>query len=378
MWCKRPASSLARPPAKDSEALTPAAAIEWIALSLVPGLGGETYRRLLQRFGLPAHILAADYSDLVEHVSPAVASGIGDCLGSEALKRAGAWLAIPGNQLLTLADSDYPPQLLEISDPPPLLYLKGRRELLAAPSLAVVGSRNATPQGVSNAEAFSRSLSDAGLTIISGLALGIDAAAHRGGLAGRGGSIAVIGTGLDIIYPARNKEIALRLAETGAIVTEFPLGTPAIAANFPRRNRLISGLARGCLVVEATLKSGSLITARLAAEQGREVFAIPGSIHSPLSKGCHSLIKQGAKLVDCAADILDELHLPSPPGSRSKADPVAADDPLLTALGFDPVAIDTLAERVKLPTAEVAARLLTLELDGKLSSLPGGLYQRII
>lgn len=348
-------------------------AADWIALSLVPGLGGETCRQLLKTFGMPANILAAGYNQLIPYVKPAVARAIAERQLDD-VERALTWLAGPDNHLLTLADNDYPQQLFEISDPPPILYVKGRRELLARAALAVVGSRNATPQGASNAEEFSHRLSEAGLTIVSGMALGIDAAAHRGGLAGTGSSIAVIGTGLDIIYPARNKAIALQLAREGAIVSEFPLGTPALAANFPRRNRIISGLARGCLVVEATLKSGSLITARLAAEQGREVFAIPGSIHSPFSKGCHALIKQGAKLVDAAADILEELHLPVTPAIEN---PAPSADALLDAMGFDPVAIDTLVNRTAQPAEEISARLLVLELESRVASLPGGLYQRL-
>ena len=355
---------------------SPADAADWIALSLIPGLGAESYRQLLKAFGLPANVFSASYSALTAVVRPAVARAIGSPPADEALERALTWLKFPANHLITLADTDYPPQLLQVPDPPPLLYVKGRRELLAAPSLAVVGSRNATPQGVSNAEQFSKSVSDAGLAIVSGMALGIDAAAHRGGLAGAGSSIAVVGTGLDIIYPPRNKEIALRLAREGTIVSEFPLGTPAIAANFPRRNRIISGLARGCLVVEATLNSGSLITARLAGEQGREVFAIPGSIHSPFSKGCHALIKQGAKLVDSAGDILEELgwQVPTTNGDQGLT---ALADPLLEAMGFDPVAVDTLAARSRQSAEEISTRLLTLELEGRVASLSGGLYQRL-
>jgi DNA processing protein len=286
-----------------------------------------------------------------------------------------AWLVRPGNSLMTLADEDYPRALLEIADPPALLYCKGRRALLNQPGLGIVGSRNATPQGVRDAEAFAHALSDAGLTIVSGLALGIDAAAHRGGLAGAGSSVAVIGTGLDRIYPARNKALAHQLAESGIIVSEFPLGTPPLPGHFPRRNRLISGLARGVLVVEAAPDSGSLITARVATEQGREVFAIPGSIHSPLARGCHALIKQGAKLVESAADILDELAWQqrlAPP-----ALPETLSDPLLAALDGAPATIDTLAQRTGLTLEALSAKLLALELDGRIASLPGGRYQII-
>jgi len=246
--------------------------------------------------------------------------------------------------------------------------------LLALPALAMVGSRNATPQGISNAQQFARAFSDAGLTIVSGLALGIDAAAHQGGLDGAGSTIAVLGTGADLLYPQRNRTLGERIAREGLIVSEFPLGTPPNGGNFPRRNRVISGLARGCLVVEAALASGSLITARLAAEQGREVFAIPGSIHSPHSKGCHALIKQGAKLVECAQDVLQELGIH---GSVAAPSAEAAAAPgLLAHLAYEPCDIDTLCARSGLTAQVVSAMLLQLELDGKVASLPGGLYQR--
>ena len=310
-------------------------------------------------------------------VKPTVAQAICKREYGEAVQQTLSWLATPGNHLVTLSDDDYPSQLLQIPDPPPLFYAKGRRELLAAPSIAIVGSRNATPQGMRDAEQFALALSEAGLTVTSGLALGIDWAAHKGGLAGQGSSIAVVGTGLDIIYPRRNKDIAMQLAKDGLIISEFPLGTGPITGNFPRRNRIISGLSRGCLVIEATLKSGSLITARLAAEQGREVFAIPGSIHSPFSKGCHWLIKQGGKLAESASDILEELHWTTSAKTEVLSVTGKDSDSIIVAMGFDPIGIDSLAIRSKLSTAEVSARLLTLELNGKIASLPGGLYQRL-
>ena len=352
----------------------------WLALDLIPGLGGEGLRRLLARFGAPSAVLAQSVSNLSQTVAPAVARAIADGPSAQKLDASLKWLDVESNHLLTLADDDYPAQLLEIADPPPVLYLKGRRELLRRPGLAVVGSRNATPSGLQNAEAFARNLSEAGFTIISGMALGIDAAAHRGGLAAAGASIAVVGTGLDLIYPARNKALAHELAEKGLIISEFSLGTPALAKNFPRRNRIISGLSRGVLVVEAALASGSLITARQAGEQGREVFAIPGSIHSPFSRGCHQLIKQGAKLVDEANDILIELHWggakPADRASDEQNETVES-DPVLTAMGFDPVSIDALLERLKLPTDQLVARVTELELDGAIASMPGGKYQRL-
>jgi DNA processing protein len=248
--------------------------------------------------------------------------------------------------------------------------------LPARRGLAIVGSRNATPQGVANAERFARAFSEAGLTIASGLALGIDAAAHRGALEGAGSTVAVLGCGVDVVYPQRNADLYNAVAAHGALVSEFPLGSPPIAANFPRRNRLISGLARGVLVVEAALASGSLITARLAAEQGREVFAIPGSIHSPLSKGCHALIREGAKLVESAQDVLEELKFPVP--ASTPASPQAEKDhALLAHLGHDPCNVDTLCQRSGLTPDTVSAMLLELELAGTVAALPGGRYQRI-
>jgi DNA processing protein len=245
-----------------------------------------------------------------------------------------------------------------------------------------VGSRNATAQGAANAESFAQTLSDAGLVIVSGLALGIDAAAHRGGLAGASSSDAVLGTGLDIVYPARNRPLAHELAGRGALLSEFPLATPARPENFPTRNRLISGLSLGCLVVEAAVGSGSLITARRALEQGREVFAIPGSIHSPLAKGCHALIKQGAKLVESAADVLEELHFAPRAARGSRAQPASElalrlPPEFLQALGFDPFDPDALAARTGLSAAEISALLTQLEIEGMLAALPGGRFQRI-
>jgi len=356
----------------------------WLSLHLIDGLGGESIRRLLVAFGNPDAILSAHATALERIVKNPIAQRIQQ--GADRNKIVGAlkWLEDPINAIITLADPDYPAQLLNIADPPPLLYFKGRRELLRHSALAVVGSRNATPQGLSNAEAFSEAASNAGLCIISGMALGIDTAAHQGGLRGSAASIAVVGTGLDIVYPAKNHPLAHKLAKEGALISEFPLGMPAIGRNFPRRNRIISGISHGCLVVEAALQSGSLITARQALEQGREVMAIPGSIHSPLSKGCHALIKQGAKLVENTQDILDELnYLPlmshKDPGNRKEfiTEKSTENTVLLKHLGYDTVDIDTLCARSGLTAEVVSAMLLTLELDGQVSSLPGGCYQRI-
>ncbi len=345
----------------------------WIGLSQIPGLGNEGLRRLLQAFGSPESVLAASASSLSKHVKPAVAQAIVSGIDEATLEPVATWLDDPLNRILTIADADYPQSLLNTADPPLLLYVKGRIDVLNRRSLAVVGSRNASAQGIRNAEAFARSVSDAGFCIVSGMAHGIDAAAHLGGLQGNGSSIAVVGTGLDKVYPAANRDLAHRLAQDGVIISEYPLGTPPLAANFPRRNRIISGLSMGCLVVEASLQSGSLITARLALEQGREVFAIPGSIHSPQSKGCHALIKQGAKLVECANDILEELGFHSSP-ERQNAVP---EHPLFQYLSFDPLDGESLAQLSGLTIAELSAILLQLELDGHIASLPGGLYQRI-
>lgn len=352
----------------------------WLRLSLLPGLGHQSLRKLLLAFGSPVSILAASQPALCavvpEKTAIAIRRGGADPAAWSAV---GPWLEDPGNHVITLADANYPQALLEIPDPPPLLYVKGRLDLLNRPGFAIVGSRNATAQGLANAEAFAAALGNAGLTIISGLALGVDAAAHRGSLASANSTIAVVGTGLDVVYPARNRELAHRIATHGTLLSEFPLGTPALAANFPRRNRLICGLAKGCLVVEAAVSSGSLITARLAADQGREVFAIPGSIHSPLAKGCHALIKQGAKLVESAQDVLEELGLaertPSPAAALTDADEA---HPLLTHLGFDPVDIDTLQQRSGLAIDVLNTALTDLELAGLIEGLPGGRWQRVV
>ncbi|MBZ0133829.1 MAG: DNA-processing protein DprA [Rhodocyclaceae bacterium] len=352
---------------------------DWLRLTLAPGIGGETQRRLLSAFGLPGHIFSASAAVLADTISHKQAGLLLQHDSAEDVAKALAWSNEAGNAILTLADTAYPQCLLDAPDPPTVLYVKGRVELLNAPALAIVGSRNATPQGESNAEAFAAALANAGLTIVSGLALGIDAAAHRGGLRGVGSTIAVIGTGIDRVYPARNQALARDIAASGAIISEFPLGTPALRENFPRRNRVISGLARGCLVVEAAERSGSLITARLAGEQGRDVFAIPGSIHSPLSKGCHKLIKQGAKLVDNAGDILEELGLPAQIETNAAAASAlnAETASLLDCIGHDPLDVDTLASRSGLTAEKLYAILLQMELDGRIASLPGGRFQRI-
>ena len=347
----------------------------WLKLCMIPGLGGDGQRRLLQVYGSPSAVLEQSSAELSRHVKPAIARAVATEDDGAAIETVLHWLSDPLNHIVTLADEAYPQALLNLPDPPTLLYVKGRLDLLNAPSLAVVGSRNATIQGMRNAEAFASSASSAGLCIVSGMAQGIDTAAHRGGLQEVGSSIAVVGTGLDKVYPASNRALAHELAEAGTIISEFHLGTPPLAANFPRRNRIISGLSLGCLVVEASVQSGSLITARMALEQGREVFAIPGSIHSPQSKGCHTLIKQGAKLVESVQDILEELGYRR--AVAESTEPSGDPHRLSQHLGFDPADIETLAQRSGLTIAELSAILLQLELDGLIAALPGGLYQRI-
>jgi DNA processing protein len=358
----------------------------WLRLTLIPGIGGETQRTLLKAFGLPEAVFAASHSALAGLIGSALAERLHSHDASATISPTLDWAAQAGtgNGIVTLADQDYPQALLDSADPPVLLYIKGRRELLNRPMLAVVGSRNATAQGERDATAFARSLGEAGLTIVSGLALGIDAAAHRGALATTASTVAVIGTGADRLYPARNADLAREIAAHGAILSEFPLGTPALASNFPRRNRIIAGMAKGCLVVEAAPRSGSLITARLSAEAGREVFAIPGSIHSPQARGCHQLIRQGAKLVETSQDVLEELGWTAQSSSKEKVGaggtapkPDSDEERVLTALGNSPSDLDTLSQRSGLTAAGLLAILLPMELGGRVAQLPGGLYQRL-
>ena len=377
----------------------------WLRLTLTPGIGNGAARRLLARFGLPQSIFQQTEAALQLCVPAAQAKALREIpQGWEALWQTTAqWLASaapqgPARDIVSLGDLRYPQALLDTEDPPLLLYLMGPASLLQHqpfPSdrcLAVVGSRNPTAQGAEIARLFARALCGAGLTIVSGLALGVDAAAHEGALeaaisAGTmAATIAVVGTGLDRVYPRKNLDLAHRIAANGLIVSEYPLGTPPLPANFPKRNRIISGLSQGTLVVEAALASGSLITARMAAEQGREVFAIPGSIHAPQSRGCHALIRQGAKLVESAQDVLEELKIPATtvPGlSHEGVNAPGADvsdeteDPVLAALGYDPMGLDALIARTGMDASTLQVALLELELDGRIARLPGGLFQRV-
>lgn len=364
---------------------------DWLRLVLTPGVGPVAARTLLEHFGLP-HAVFGSGGGLLERVAgPRLAEALlaRDLDRERRIAQALDWARADGHHLVTLADADYPPLLLRVADAPALLYVVGRREALRRSSVAIVGSRNPTAGGIATARAFGHSLSRAGWTVTSGLALGIDAAAHDGALEGGSGTLAVVGTGADVVYPSRHRRLAERIAADGAIVSELPLGTEPAPGQFPRRNRLIAGLSHGVLVVEAALHSGSLITARHAGEYGREVFAIPGSIHSPLARGCHALIRQGAVLVETAEDVLAELperparpEVPVVPveSASARTSPeilterieIEANDPLLDAIGFEPVLPDRLAEQFGLAAGELGARLVVLELGGRLQRLADG------
>lgn len=396
----------------------------WLRLSLTPGVGNDSARKLLAAFGLPQAIFEQSSAALKQVVSPARAQALGTepTQLAELLERTWSWLQQDAEhglrrRVATLGDALYPNALLNLDDPPLMLYLLGNaafkedrppalldqgqtaseniatcNTIDTGSSLAMVGSRNPTPQGAANARLFAKSFAQAGLTVVSGLALGIDGAAHEGALDGASAShqavtVAVVGTGLDRVYPRAHRDLAHRIAQHGLLLSEYPLGTPPLTANFPKRNRLIAGLAQGTLVVEAALQSGSLITARLTAEQGREVFAIPGSIHAAQSRGCHALIKQGAKLVESAQDVLEELQWPGrlpiattvvagdPEGEKAETD-FPQNSSLLMAMGFDPVGLEALQARTGLTTADLQAQLMGLELDGLVARLAGGLFQR--
>lgn len=375
----------------------------WLRLTLTPRLGPASARTLLAALGSPQGVFEAGQAAWAELLPARETKGLltePEDL-AEHTERAWTWLhgsdqagaADAGRAVLSLADPRYPQALLQATDPPLLLFAQGRLELLQAPAIAIVGSRHPTEQGRDNARAFAQAFSEAGLTVVSGLADGVDGAAHEGALQalsaageGAGSTIAVVGTGLDRVYPRKHHDLAHRIATHGVVVGECLLGTPPLAQNFPRRNRIVAGLTRGTLVVEAAVQSGSLITARLAAEMGREVFAIPGSIHAPQARGCHALIKQGAKLVETAQDVMDELQwglhgarsigVSGPEGLPHGGDDNAEEDAVLTAMAYDPVGLDALCARTGLSPADLGVRLLELELDGRVARLPGQLFQR--
>lgn len=358
----------------------------WLHLLLSPGVGRDAARRLLARLGTPQAVLSAPIEVLGECVDAPTALALTRPPDGHDRRLAAtlAWLGGgPARRVMVLGDADYPVPLLHAADPPLMLYLQGRTELLHQRALAIVGSRRPSAQGRDNAHCFAEAVGAQGWVIVSGLAAGVDGAAHEGALAVGGSTIAVIGTGIDRVYPASHKALAHRIAEAGLLVSELTLGTPPLAQNFPQRNRIIAGLSQGTLVVEAALRSGSLITARLASEAGREVMAIPGSILAPQSAGCHALIRQGAALVDSPEQVLEELGAlpplpslarpPTPGGTPAAAEP---DDAVLRALGHDPLSLDALIDRCGWTAPALSAHLLTLELDGLVARLPGGLYQR--
>lgn len=363
----------------------------WLRLLLTPGVSRAQARRLLAVAGSPVVVFeqpqAVSQAAQLERLLPALISPPDD--GPVALQATRSWLGAGEDRFVfALGDAGYPSRLLDIDDPPLLLFAAGALARQwsagrgwAGPVLAVVGSRNPTPQGEQHARAFSEALAQAGVCIVSGLAAGVDGAAHTGALEGGGQTVAVVGTGLDRVYPRRHLDLARRIVGSGAIVSEFLLGTPPLNHHFPQRNRILAGLASATLVVEANLKSGSLITARLAAEQGKEVMAIPGSIDTPQSQGCHRLIVEGARLVTCVQDVLEGLdHRPPlaaahPPPASGKQAP--SDDAVLQALGFEPTGLDALQLRCGWPTDRLQARLLELELAGQVAALPGGWWQRM-
>lgn len=361
----------------------PDSLVDWLWLWRCPGIGPVSFARLLKHFGSPTAAKNADRETLktIGLKAPAI-----DCMFGtmpKAVNQDMEWAEIKGNRIITIQDPLYPNTLKSVARPPPILFSSGNQELLNQTQLAMVGSRNPSPNGRENAHAFAKYLANNGITITSGLALGIDGAAHQGALDANGWTIAITGTGLDTVYPRRHQKLAEQIKENGLIISEFPTGTAPAASNFPRRNRIISGLSSGVLVVEATLRSGSLITARYALEQGREVFAIPGSIHNPLARGCHALIRQGAKLVETAQDILEELGpfvtQPTPNNSTPNNSPEL--DPeyikLLRCIGHESVSSDELVECSGLTPQAVSSMLLLLELQGLVASAPGGLYTRV-
>lgn len=363
----------------------------WLRLLETPYVGRLSARRLLAAFGSPEAVFDASSSAWQHLVDVRAANALKTEPDGHGQRVEATWAWLQANErhhLLVMGDARYPAALMDLPDPPLALYVMGDLATLNQPAMAMVGSRHPSPQGREDARAFAKAFSQAGLTVVSGLALGIDGAAHEGALEGPGSTVAVVATGLDRVYPRSHHDLAHRIASEGALISEFSLGTPPVATHFPMRNRLIAGLSLGTLVVEAAVQSGSLITARLATEAGRDVFAMPGSIHNPQSRGCHALIKQGAKLVESTQDVLDELNFLAikrmPPDLVSSAETspavgaaVATDDPLWIALGHDPVTLDVLQIRTGWDAARLSTHLFELEMGVQVTRLPGGLFQRI-
>ena len=368
----------------------------WLRLLLTPGIGSVSARKLLATFGSPEAIFHQNQLSLGQIVSQKQTQALltPPTTYRPACNQLKQWIEQSSNHhILPLGHIHYPQKLLETPDPPLLLFANGNLELLQRPGLAIVGSRNPTPQGKETAQDFARTFSRQGITVVSGLALGIDGTSQQAALNEAGGTIAILGTGIDRVYPATHHALTHQIAQKGLLLSEYPLGTAPSTHNFPKRNRIIAGLSLGTLVVEATVHSGSLITAKLAAEMGKEVFAIPGSIHSPQSKGCHWLIKQGAKLVETAQEIIEELRLPAPLNTNTGS-PIPATlqlpatgtpqphlqtnaEIILDAIGQGPTSFEAISQRTGLDTAQLQAELLTLELNQHIARLPGGLFQQL-
>jgi DNA processing protein len=359
----------------------------WLALWRVKGVGTKTYLALLETFTSPSVVFSASISELKSAgCSDAVARQVKN-FDHDEIKQDLKWLEREDCHLMCWHDDDYPALLKEIPDPPPVLFIRGDRSLLSSLQIAMVGTRNPSPMALTTTKAFAKSFATFGLTVTSGLAMGVDQAAHRGALEANGLTIAVAATGLDRVYPAKHKSLAEEVIKTGALVSEFPIGTQPKPGYFPRRNRIISGLSLGVLVVEAAIKSGTLVTARHAMEQGREVFAIPGSIHNPLAKGCHHLIRQGAKLIETADDVLEDLGQLSSVAAgiegvttkETLPNAMSVDGDyvvLLEKIAFDPTSVDDLIAQTNFTAEEISSMLLVLELQGLVSSAPGGLFYR--
>lgn len=351
---------------------------DWLSVAFTPQVGPATMIKLLHHFGTPQNILLQSCNTLAKFIPKTVAQLITNRNSEPLVKQSMFWLEQSNtHHIITINDNYYPAMLKQITNPPLVLFAKGRLELLKNNMFAIIGSRNATTQGCNDAYRFSYQLSGLGLTIVSGLAVGIDSNAHLGAIKERASTIAVLGTGIDQVYPAKNKELFLNVANSGLLLSEFPLGTQAIATNFPMRNRIVAGLSLGCLIIESAIDGGSLITANLALDMGREVMAIPGSIHNPLSRGCHKLIKNGAKLVETINDIIEELNLVrlTTPSNNSVNNKETS--PILKIMGYDAIEIDTICSGINMSFADACAQLLQLELEGQIINCGNGKYQRI-
>ena len=349
---------------------------EWLLLSLTNGVGGVSLLKLIQHFNDAGAVINAPLNELMQIVPHGVAKLIKSRDAEANVARSLEWLHMGTNRhIITLNDTRYPESLAQIASPPPVLFAFGNITLLDMPKMAIVGTRHPSQHGIENSIAFARDLSNNGLAIVSGMAAGVDHHVHKSVLSANGATIGVLGTGVDMMYPKSNQLLYQQMYNSGLLLSEFPLGMSALAQNFPRRNRIISGLSLGCLVIESAIDGGSMISANFALEMSREVFAIPGSIHNPVARGCHKLLKQGAKLVETANDILEELSLLRTPKITKKDDQNT--DPLLKIMGFESISIDQLSENAKLDFAELCAKLLEFELDGKIINCGHGRYQRI-